>query len=254
MQTAWKARPNAKPLGSVAPGVREKTPPMTAAIQIKPNKSNTIPPMRSTIFILSSLASERLDDEPECQNRRNAVKAIPEERAAAQRAVLAAEHVRHHRDNSGERNQPRNDRTDPPQHFATSFVFFAYRCSENAKSALCVMRVTATLCVNVRNVPRAPFTLARYSRACSSDQKKTDLRQKTSMMLGSFNVSKLTSGAKTSGCAPGSTDLIVKSLSISRRSGWRQCAHSVSMRADKCSFRSCPCTKGVAIASIPHAA
>jgi hypothetical protein len=124
----------------------------------------------------------------------------------------------------------------------------------NPKSALCVTRVTATLCVNVRNVPRVPFTLARYSRACSSDQKKTDLRQKTSVMLGSFSASKLTSGAKTSGCAPGSTDLIAKSLSISRRNGWWQCAHSVSMRADKCSLRSCPCTKGVAIASIPQAA
>ena len=87
---------------------------MTAAIQIRPNSTSTIPPTRSTIFILSSLHPERLDDEPERQNRRNAVKAVPEERAAAQRAVLAAEHVRHHRDDSGERNQPRNDRTDPP--------------------------------------------------------------------------------------------------------------------------------------------
>jgi hypothetical protein len=231
MQTAWKARPNAKPLGSVAPGVREKTPPITDAIQIKPTRRNTIPPTRSTIFILFSLGSERLDDEPERKNRRNAVKAVPEERAAAQRAVLAAEHVRHHRDNSGERNQPRDQRTNPPQHFRPPlvFCFSAYRYSENAKSAPCVMRVTATLCVNVRNVPRAPFTLARYSRACSSDQKKTDLCQKASMILGSFNVSKLTSGAKTSGSVSGSMDLIVKSLSISRRSGWRQCAHSVSM-------------------------
>jgi hypothetical protein len=114
MQIAWKARPNAKLLGSVAPGVWEKTPPITDAIQIKPTRIDTIPLTRSTIFILSSLASECLDDEPERQNRRNAVKAVPEERAAAQRAVLAAEHVRHHRDNSGERNQPRNDRTDPP--------------------------------------------------------------------------------------------------------------------------------------------
>ena len=116
---------------------------MTDAIQIKPTRRNTIPPTRSTIFILSSLDSKRLDDEPERKNRRNAVKAVPEERAAAQRAVLAAEHVRHHRDNSGERNQPRNDRTDPPQHFQPpwGFSFSACRYSENAKSALCVMRV-----------------------------------------------------------------------------------------------------------------
>jgi hypothetical protein len=123
IQTAWKARPNAKLLGSVAPGVWEKTPPITDAIQIKPTRRNTIPPARSTIFILSSLASECLDDKPERKNRRNAVKAVPEERAAAQRAVLAAEHVRHHRDDSGERNQPRDHRANPPQHFATSFGF-----------------------------------------------------------------------------------------------------------------------------------
>ena len=120
MQTAWNARANVKPLGSVAPDVREMTPPITHAIQIRPTRSNTIPPTRSTFFIPSSSDSERLDDEPECQNRRDAVKAIPEERAAAQRAVLAAEHVRHHSDDSGERNQPRDRRTNPPQHFATS--------------------------------------------------------------------------------------------------------------------------------------
>ncbi len=118
IQTAWKPSANANPPGSVAPGTRETTAPVTHAIQISPMRSNPIPPILNANFIfnLTSL-SHRLGDEPQSQNRRNAVKAVPEECLCALRAVLGAEHVRHHCDNSGERNQPHNDCRNPPQHF-----------------------------------------------------------------------------------------------------------------------------------------
>ena len=70
--------------------------------------------------------------------------------------------------------------------------------------APCVLGVRKTLWARVMYDPRTPACVRRYSFACSSDQKKTERRQKASMMLGSFNVPKSTIGTKTRGFASGS--------------------------------------------------
>ena len=101
--------------------------------------------------------------------------------------------------------------------------------------------------------PYAPPTLRRYSLACSSDQKNTDFRQKTSMMFGPVSLAKFTSGTKTMGLAAFSSTRYLSSLSISICSGWVQCVHSVSMATDRGFPRNCPCTKGTANASMAQA-
>ena len=94
----------------------------------------------------------------------------------------------------------------------------------------------------------------RYSRACSSDQKKTFSRQKSSTMLGPFTSNTATSGMKTSGSASAVSTWVVMALSISRVKGLLQCRHSVSTLTVTSSFLRRPCTKGVAIASAAQAA
>ena len=64
--------------------------------------------------------------------------------------------------------------------------------------------VRKTLCASVMYEPRTSEFLWRYSLACSSDQKKTDFRQKASMIFGSSSVLKSTIGTKTNGFAFGS--------------------------------------------------
>ena len=105
-----------------------------------------------------------------------------------------------------------------------------------------------------------PFTcdwLARYALACSSDQKKTELRQKASMMFGSMKCCQSTSGTNSSGCAPGapgSWTLHCNSLSTVRWISRPQWAHAVSISTTRVSSRKRPCTKGVASASSAQAA
>lgn len=55
--------------------------------------------MMPSVFIGS--CSECLEDHPQRQNRRPAVEEIARDRLGAERAVLAAEHVRHHEEYSG---------------------------------------------------------------------------------------------------------------------------------------------------------
>ncbi len=74
------------------------------------------------------------------------------------------------------------------------------------------------------------------------------------MMLGSLNVAQSMCGSKTRGAAPFSATLTFNSLSTVMCIGWAQWAHSVSMSTDRYSWRNCPCTKGVAIASSAQAA
>lgn len=124
----------------------------------------------------------------------------------------------------------------------------------NPKSAPCMIGVMNTAWSNVMYKPRTSPTLLRCSLACSSDQKKTDLLQNASMMLGSVSLHTSTSGTKTRGSAPSSTTRYVSSSSTSMCSDRAQCAHSVSMMTDSGPSRNCPCTKGVAIASIAQAA
>jgi hypothetical protein len=50
---AWNPNANARLLTSETQAAREKTPPITVAIQINPTNSRTIPPVREMILILS---------------------------------------------------------------------------------------------------------------------------------------------------------------------------------------------------------
>jgi hypothetical protein len=50
------------------------------------------------------------------------VKAVAEKCHAAQGAVLVAEHVRHYRDDSGERDEPNDESRNPPPHFSSSLI------------------------------------------------------------------------------------------------------------------------------------
>jgi hypothetical protein len=74
------------------------------------------------------------------------------------------------------------------------------------------------------------------------------------MMLGSSTVEKSIVGTKTIGSAPSVRTYAFKFPSIWSRIGRAQCAHSVSTVNVSGSPRRCPCTKGVAIASIAQAA
>ena len=74
------------------------------------------------------------------------------------------------------------------------------------------------------------------------------------MMLGSAKVSQSTCGMNTSGSAPSSQAENFMSLSMVIVIGRPLCAHTVSMVTVRCSSRSRPCTKGVAIASSAQAA
>jgi len=74
------------------------------------------------------------------------------------------------------------------------------------------------------------------------------------MMLGSVKVFQSTCGMNTSGSAPSSQTENFISLSRMILIGRPLCAHTVSMVTVRCSSRSRPCTKGVAIASSAQAA
>jgi hypothetical protein len=67
--------------------------------------------------------------------------------------------------------------------------------------ALCASRVSVMLCGSVRYMPRFWPVDRRYSRACSSDQKKMEFRQNASMMLGSSSFLRFIMGTKTRGAA-----------------------------------------------------
>ena len=94
----------------------------------------------------------------------------------------------------------------------------------------------------------------RCLRACSSDQKKRDLRQKSSMMLGAFSVEKSTIGTKKMGLLARSARVYVRSCRIVKWIGVPQHPHSVPISKERAASLSLPCTKGVATASVPHAA
>jgi hypothetical protein len=74
------------------------------------------------------------------------------------------------------------------------------------------------------------------------------------MMFGSEKCAQSTCGINTSGLAPGSSMENFISLSNVKRIGRPLCAHTDSMVTVRCSCRSRPCTKGVAIASSAQAA
>ena len=97
-------------------------------------------------------------------------------------------------------------------------------------------------------------TLGRWLRACSSDQKKRLLRQKSSMMFGASSRRGLIVGTVTKGEAPAESTRLRISLSISRSMGRSQQAHSVCTVTDSVSSRKRPCTKGIATASAAQAA
>ena len=61
------------------------------------------------------------------------------------------------------------------------------------------------------------------------------------------------SGINTNGAASDSRTENCISLSITKCSAWLQCLHVVSTSTEIYSFRNCPCTKGVAIASSAQA-
>lgn len=142
MHTIWKASAGASPPRSADASAREKTPPITTAIQISPTTSNRMPATRSIVFIVNlldlSLETSRsfsrdhfaprpsrpqcLDEQPQGQNRSYAMESIPGERPTAQPTRLAAEHVRHDEQDSGRRDQPHHGCRNPPQHaHITSF-------------------------------------------------------------------------------------------------------------------------------------
>gem|GEM_PF-2442498 len=103
-------------------------------------------------------------------------------------------------------------------------------------------------------MPRARWQVLLYSLACSSDQKKTLLRQNALMMLLSLRVSTLTSGTKATGEHPFSFTRKLISLSISSSMGRPQWAHSVLTLIVSAVFLNRPCTKGAAKASTAQAA
>ena len=74
------------------------------------------------------------------------------------------------------------------------------------------------------------------------------------MMLGPAKVSQSTCGMNTSGSAPSSQTENFISLSMMIVIRRPLFAHTVSMVTVRCSSRSRPCTKGVAIASSAQAA
>jgi len=73
-------------------------------------------------------------------------------------------------------------------------------------------------------------------------------------MLGSLRLRKLTSGTEMSGSAPGERTRNRISLSSSNSIGSSQWPHRVLTMADRYCCLNRPCTKGVASASMPHAA
>ena len=70
---------------------------------------------------LAALGAEGLEHQPQRADRRRAVEQIAEEGVAGQAAVLTTEHVRHNAHNSGEREQPHQERRNPPEHDSASF-------------------------------------------------------------------------------------------------------------------------------------
>jgi hypothetical protein len=108
-------------------------------------------------------------------------------------------------------------------------------------------------CSKVKYTPFTCLVLALYSLACSSDQKKTEFCQYESMMVRSAKLAQSISGINTIGFAFDSRKEICISLSILKCIIWSQCLHVVSTSIETYSFRNCPCTKGVAIASSAQA-
>jgi hypothetical protein len=106
----------------------------------------------------------------------------------------------------------------------------------------------------VRYTPVTPPCCLRYLRACSSDQKKTDLRQKSSMILGALSRVKSTMGTRKTGSLLRSASVKLRSWRMVNRMGFLQQAHSDSMSNERGSSLSFPCTRGAATASVPQAA
>lgn len=122
------------------------------------------------------------------------------------------------------------------------------------KIALCTILLASATRFMVEYTPRVRWDRLRYSLACSSDQRKTFSRQKSSTMLGASMSQISTSGMKASGAAPGCSAVTCMSASTWRVIGSEQCTHSVSTVIDTGSLVRRPCTKGVAIASAAQAA
>ena len=74
----------------------------------------------------------------------------------------------------------------------------------NSNGTSCPAGVIQRFCSSVRYSPATPPVAFLCLRACSSDQKKTDLRQKSSTMLGAFSLVKSTTGMKNIGLLSGS--------------------------------------------------
>jgi len=81
-----------------------------------------------------------------------------------------------------------------------------------------------------------------------------DFRQKSSTMLGALSLVRSTAGTKNSGLESSSASVKPRSSRIVMWIGLPQQAHSVAISKDRASFLNLPCTKGVATASVPHAA
>ena len=122
------------------------------------------------------------------------------------------------------------------------------------KIALCTILLASATRFMVEYTPRVRWDILRYCLACSSDQRKTFSRQKSSTMLGAWTSHISTSGMKTIGAAPGWSQATFMSLSTWRVIGSEQCTHSVSTVTGTGSLIRRPCTKGVAIASAAQAA
>ena len=68
MVTAWKASAPTSPPRLVNPSAREKTPPITYAIQTRPSTNSRIPTTRNTIFILRLLYNSAERSSPRLQD------------------------------------------------------------------------------------------------------------------------------------------------------------------------------------------
>ena len=93
-----------------------------------------------------------------------------------------------------------------------------------------------------------------YSLTSSSDQKRNDLIQNTSTMLGLFVFARGVIGMQNIGSDPSGTCVIFSSLSRSIFICLPLLAHSASIVKDNSFFCNLPYTKGVAKASTPQAA
>jgi len=108
------------------------------------------------------------------------------------------------------------DQPRPPMRGHLSYVV------SNPKIALWTILLASATLFNGEYTPRMRWVDLRYSRACSSDQKNTFSRQKSSTMLGPSTSNGDTSGVKTKGSASKPSTRMFISPSTSRVKGSEQ--------------------------------